>query len=86
MDEPIPNKDHDPAEDSSRMMQQVYTGLGIPPTTSMWHLPRKPLSPRAGVKSALKTPKGAVKGHGKSRSRGRGKTRSKPSDISGGWD
>lgn len=49
-----------PSEDeaASKMMNDTYTGLGIPPNTSMWTLPRRPLpTGKSGGKGASKAPK-----------------------------
>lgn len=69
MNDQIPSKDHDPAIDAQRMMEQTaaYTGVGIPPGTSTWTWPRKPLSPAKAPSAATgkSGAKSAGKSHGK---------------------
>lgn len=75
------HKDHSPEDDGKHMMKQVYDGLGIPPGTSMWEFPRKPLGKGAGkggTKGGKPSGKSSAKGHS------RGVSRAKKSGR-GGW-
>lgn len=52
---------------AAKMMQDTYTGLGIPPNTSMWTMPRKPLN---AAKTGGKGASHGAKGQGHSKTKG----------------
>ncbi len=63
---PLPPQKPSEDEAAAKMMTDTYTGLGIPPNTSMWTLPRKPLpTGKSGGKGASHAPKGHAQGKSK---------------------